>query len=262
MFIDTHCHLDLPPLRDELEQVLSRAESAGVGCFVVPGVTPEGWGGISSLCSANARLLPAFGIHPLWSYLGDDDALEVLVSHLDGAVALGEVGLDYSSGAPDRLVQQELFRRQCRLAVERGLPLLTHCRGGFADLLRILKEENAFRVGGIMHAFSGSAELACEFSRIGFYISVCGTVTYGNAVRSPRVVSQVPLECLVLESDAPDMAPVPFRGRTNEPAFILEVARKIAAIKGGAMECVAEVTTANAMKALKIDHIKMERKNG
>lgn len=262
MFIDTHCHLDLSPLRDELEQILLRAERAGVGRFVVPGVTPQGWGGISSICSTDVRLLPAFGIHPLWSYLGNDDALVVLASHLDGAVALGEVGLDYTSGAPDRLVQQDLFRRQCRLAVERSLPLLIHCRGGFADLLRILKEENAFRVGGIMHAFSGSSELAREFCRLGFYISVCGTVTYENAVRSPRVVAQIPLEYLLIESDAPDMAPAPFRGRTNEPAFILETARKLAAIKGISLGYLADITTANAMKALKIETIKMERRNG
>jgi len=137
------------------------------------------------------------------------------------------------------------------MAVERELPLLVHCRGGFADLLRIMREERVSRVGGIMHAFSGSTEIAHECIRLGFYISVCGTVTYRNAVRPLRVGREIPLDRLVLETDAPDLSPEPFRGRPNEPAFIVETARTLAELKGLSLELVAETTTANALNILK-----------
>lgn len=252
MFIDTHCHLDLPPLYDDLEQALLRAGNAGVGRFIVPGVAPDGWGRIRSLAHADVRILPAFGIHPMLAKLGDDSALDALSSFLDGAAAVGEVGLDYSVPEPSRSVQQELLRSQCRLAVNRGLPLIIHCRGGFADLLGIMREERVDRVGGVMHAFSGSPEVARECIRLGFYISVCGTVTYANAVRPLKVVREIPLDRLLLETDAPDISPAPYRGRPNEPAYLLEIARRVAAIKGGALAEVAEVTTANAINAFKM----------
>ncbi len=252
MFFDTHCHLDLPPLRDELEQVLWRAGRAGVGRFLVPAVAPEGWTRIRELAVRDRRILPAFGIHPLWSGRVDDALLDDLASLLEGAAAVGEVGLDYSVREPSRQVQQELLRSQCRLAVARGVPLIIHCRGGFADLLRIMREERVDRVGGFMHAFSGSTEIARECIRLGFYISVCGTVTYANAVRPLRVVRDIPLDRLVLETDAPDLSPEPFRTLPNEPAFLVESARAVALIKGVCLEEVAAMTTANARAALHI----------
>lgn len=250
MFIDTHCHLDFESVRVELPAILQRARSVGVGRFVVPGITPEGWGGIKALAETDGRIMPAFGVHPMLAQQADDAALELLSSCLDGAVAVGEIGLDYSVREPSRQVQQDAFRRQVRMAVERELPLLVHCRGGFADLLRIMGEERVSRVGGIMHAFSGSPEIARECIRLGFYISVCGTVTYHNAVRPLRVARELPLDRLVLETDAPDLSPEPFRGRPNEPAFMLETARVLAELKGLPLELVAETTTANALKIL------------
>jgi len=251
MYIDTHCHLDFDALKNELPQLLQRAKDAGVCGFVVPGVSPEWWGRIKSLAGTDNAIMPAYGIHPLLAYLADDAALATLSSFLDSAVAVGEIGLDYAVSVPPRPVQQESFRRQLRMAVERGLPLLVHCRGGFADLLRIMKEEGADRVGGIMHAYSGSPEVARECIRLGFYISVCGTVTFRNAVRPPRVVREIPLERLVLETDSPDIAPEPFCGRTNEPSYMLETARAVARLKDVPLELVEEMTTANALKALR-----------
>jgi len=252
MYIDTHCHLDFDSLKNELPELLQRAKDVRVCGFVVPGVSPEWWGRISSLAGSDNAIMPAFGIHPLLAHLADDATLKMLSSFLGTAVAVGEVGLDYTVREPSRSVQQESFRRQLRLAVARGLPVLVHCRGGFADLLQIMKEEGADKVGGIMHAYSGSPEVARDCIQLGFYISVCGTVTFRNAVRPPRVVREIPLERLVLETDSPDIAPEPFCGRTNEPSYILETARVVAGLKGVSLKLVEDMTTTNALHALRI----------
>ena len=252
MFIDTHCHLDLKPLCDQLPAVLQRACAAGVDRFLVPGIKPEWWQRIKSLATADSRILPAFGIHPQLAELADGFALELLAGYAEGAIAIGEIGLDYTPGSPLRELQQAAFRRQLGLAVDSGLPVIIHCRGAFADLIRIMKEEGVARVGGLMHAFSGSAETAWECINLGFYISVCGTVTYDNAVRPVKVVQALPLSRLVLETDAPDISPQPYRGQTNEPAFLVESAKKVAVLKELSLEEVASVTGENAANGLKI----------
>ncbi len=252
MYLDTHCHLDFDSLHAELPAVMGRANAAGVSAFVVPGVSPDGWGNIRKLAAGHRSIMPAFGIHPLLAHLADDVALDELASYLESAVAVGEIGLDYAVPQPARPVQLSAFRRQLRMAVDRGLPVLVHCRRGFADLLEIFREEHAERVGGIMHAFSGSPETARECIRLGFYISVCGTVTYSNAVRPVRVAREITLDRLVLETDAPDLSPEPFRGRVNEPAYLPETARALGALKGVSLSRVAEITTENALNALKL----------
>lgn len=253
MYIDTHCHLDLPPLAEQLHDVLRRARQAGVHRYVVPGVAREGWRGIKALAESADGIFPAYGIHPQLAHHADDAVLEELSGYLaEGAIAVGEVGLDYLLKEPSREIQQEAFRRQLRLAVQLGLPVLIHCRDAFADLLRILRQEGGGSVGGLMHAFSGSPETAGECISLGFYISVCGTITYGNARRPLRVVREIPLERLVLETDAPDISPEPHRGRPNEPAYLAESAAVVAALKGVSLAEVAAVTTANALRALHI----------
>jgi TatD DNase family protein len=250
MFMDTHCHLDDASLLDRLPEVLAAARNAGVERFIIPGVGPEGWRGIMALASKDSGIYPAPGIHPMRADRCSDEALRRLTEICGEAVAIGEIGLDYTYEDMPRDVQQEAFRAQLKLAVAAGLPVLLHCRRAFQDLLRILREEGAERVGGVMHAFSGSVEIAEECIKLGFLISICGTVTYDNAVRPLDLVRRIPLDHLVLETDAPDMAPVPYRGRTNEPAFLVETAKKVAAIKGVTLEEVAAVTTANAQRVL------------
>jgi TatD DNase family protein len=253
MFIDTHCHLDAPPLSGRLPEVLAAAAAAGVARFIVPGVRPEGWPGIAALSREVKGIHAAFGLHPMHADLCTEELLAALERRLAGdAVAVGEVGLDYTCARVPREVQMTAFRGQLRLAVERGLPVLIHCRGAFRDLLAILREEHAEAVGGIMHAFSGSPEVARECTALGLSISVAGPVTYGNAVRPIEVVRQLPLERLLLETDAPDMAPEPYRGQDNEPAFLVEVARKVANIKRVSIAEVAAVTTANAERLFRL----------
>lgn len=247
MLVDTHCHLDDPTLLARLPEVLATAKGVGVEKYIIPGVSPEGWEGIARLAEEAEGVYPAFGLHPMLAGLFDASLLEKLRTFAGKAVAIGEIGLDYLVDVP-REVQQAAFRAQLRLAVEAGLPVMIHCRRAFSDLLAILREERGERVGGVMHAFSGSPEIARECIRLGMYISVAGPVTWRNAVKPAEVVREIPLEHLLLETDAPDLTPEPHRGRPNEPAFLVEVAEKVAAIKGVSVEEEAAATTENAAR--------------
>lgn len=248
--VDTHCHLDLHPLIDELPAALDRAGAAGVHRYVVPGVSAEAWPAIAECAREYPAILPAFGLHPMRAAAWSERVLADLTRFLPQAVAIGEIGLDYLLPDLDREQQRIAFRAQLRLAVAAGLPVLIHCRRAFNDLLTILREERVGLVGGIMHAFSGSVEVADTCIRLGLLISISGTVTYHNAVRPVALVRALPLERLVLETDAPDMTPEPWRGQDNEPAFIVETARAVATIKGVDMAAVAAMTTRNALRLL------------
>ena len=246
MFFDTHCHLDDPRLSRLLPGLLSQAEAAGVTGFLVPGLHPAGWPGISGLARFSPRILPAFGIHPRHAELATPATLSELRRLSRGAAAIGEIGLDYALAAPCRELQKLAFRAQLRIAAEAALPVLLHCRKAFADLLTILSEEGIARNGGVMHAFSGSPETARECLGLGLHISLAGTITYQNAVRPPQVAATVPLERLLLETDAPDLAPEPHRGGVNLPAYLALTARRVAQIRGTTLEELARATTANA----------------
>ena len=249
--IDTHCHLDLEPLILQLPQMLHEAISAGVIGFVVPGVHPSGWQRMSALASEYPQILPAFGIHPMHAASADDRTLAQLAEWAPQGVAVGEIGLDPAYTAPLD-IQETAFREQLRLALKLGLPVLVHCRQAFQRTLRIMLEERADQVGGIMHAFSGSPEMAREFVRLGFTIAISGTVTWANAVKPLRLASEMALEHLVLETDAPDMTPQPYRGRFNRPAWMLETAVKVAKLRGVPLETVAAATSANATRVLRL----------
>ncbi len=252
MFIDTHCHLDASPLADRLASVIAEARQAGVGKYLVPGVTPAGWSEITAMAKAWEGVFPAFGLHPMHAALYSAEVLEQLANFSRGGAAIGEIGLDYLLAGVPRAEQLAAFRGQLRLAVSTGLPVLIHCRRAFHDLLQILREENVGRVGGVMHAFSGSVETAVECVRLGLQVGVAGTVTYRNAVRPLALVRSIPLEHLLLETDAPDMTPEPYRGKSNEPALLVETAKKVAAIKGVPIDEVAAVTTANAERLFRL----------
>jgi TatD DNase family protein len=229
--IDTHCHLDLEPLSLCPAAVVADARLAGVTHFVVPGVHPDGWERIACLAREHEGIFPAFGIHPMHAGTADACSLSRLAVLASSGVAIGEIGLD-PSYTVSMECQERAFREQLRLAVSLGLPVLIHCRRAFQQTLQILQQEGARRVGGIMHAFSGSSEMAREFIRLGFAISISGMVTRDNSVRLPRVVQELPLEALVLETDAPDMTPQRYRGQANQPAYLVETLHAVARIKG------------------------------
>lgn len=248
--IDTHCHLDMPSLGTRLDEVVSSAAGAGVRHYVVPGVSPEGWPRIVETAKRAEGVFPAFGIHPMHADMFSQEVMDELRLLLPQAVAVGEIGLDYLLENVPRAIQLKAFRCQLRIAVQEGLPVLIHCRKAFRDLLAVMKQEGVGKVGGIMHAFSGSPEVARECLALGMCISVAGPITYSNAVRPRLIVEQIPLEHLVLETDAPDLAPEPYRGRVNEPVFLPLMAKAVAGIKGVPYDEVVRTTTANAMRIL------------
>ena len=250
--IDSHCHLDLEPLNSRLPHILQEAGAAGVQGFVVPGVHPDGWSEIAAISAENPRIFPAYGIHPMHAGCANDQLLARLGEFAVQGVAIGETGLDPSYQVA--LEQQErAFRAQLQIAVSHGIPVLIHCRRAFQRVVTILREERAERVGGVMHAFSGSVEMAREFIRLGFAISISGTVTWHNAAKPLRVARELPLECLVLETDSPDMTPERYRGDFNRPAWITETALRVAELRGISLDEVARITTANARRYLHLE---------
>jgi TatD DNase family protein len=249
--VDTHCHLDLEPIGSRLPELLDEARKAGVTRFVVPGVHPDNWERILNLATQHEGVYPAFGIHPMHAETADIRALSKLAEYAPLGVAVGEIGLDPAYAVP--MEQQErAFRNQLRFAVSSGLPVLVHCRKAFQNTIRILKEEHACRVGGIMHAFSGSPEMAKEFIRLGFAISISGTVTWERAFKPARLVRELPLEHLVLETDAPDLTPQPFRGEPNRPALLREVLKAVAGIRAVRASIVALQTQETSQRILNL----------
>lgn len=247
--IDTHCHLDLPPLFDDVDRFLDEGRDAGVSHWVVPGVSSQGWDRISGL-SGKKGVFAAYGIHPssVSSVINEDmDRLRLLASV---GVAIGETGLD--SGCSDMQLQELVFREQIRIAVETGLPLIVHSRGAIGRTIKVMTEEKADRVGGIMHAFSGSLESALACVKLGFMISIAGTVTWAGAIRPAHLAAGLPLSAIVLETDAPDIPPQSRRGKFNKPSCLRETAEKIADIRQVAVEEIISATSRNAINLLGI----------
>ena len=253
MFFDSHCHLDDPRLLPRLGALVAEAEAAGISGFLVPGVAPEGWRSIKALSAAFPQIVPAFGVHPMHAQLLTPSTLSELRHLSRCAVAIGEIGLDYSLTPPDRQAQKYAFRAQLALAQEAGLPVLIHCRKAFGDLPEILQEDGRRGVRGVMHAFSGSLETARACLRLGLHISLAGSVTYENARRPLAVAAQVPLERLLLETDAPDLAPEPYRGAANLPVYLLATARRVAQIRGVSLDELARATSANAGRLFNLE---------
>lgn len=248
MLFDTHCHLDDPLLEPRLKDIIPEAERAGISGFLVPGVHPDAWPAISRLPLLFPQVLTAYGVHPMHAELVTTELLSELRRLCRHACAIGEIGLDYLIERPSREVQQRALRAQLAVALEAGLPVLIHCRKAFGDLLHILEEAGVAGIGGVMHAFSGSAEMARNCLRLNLHISLAGTVTYANARRPVEVARMVPPERLLLETDAPDLAPEPYRGGVNLPSYLAATASRIAEIRGSTLEDLAGVTTANARR--------------
>lgn len=245
--VDTHCHLDCEPLRSDLPRIMASARQAGVIGCVVPGVHPGNWERITALAREQVGIMPAYGIHPMHAELADDRVLARLELLAATGVALGELGLDPNYAVPLER-QERAFRDQLRLALAAGVPVIVHCRRLFERTLTILREEKAGQVGGVMHSFSGSPEMAREFIRLGLCISLSGTVTWQGAVRPVRLARELPLEYLVLETDAPDLAPRAHRGQPNQPAWLPDVLVAVAEMRGMLVADLARATLANSLR--------------
>ncbi len=248
MLFDTHAHLNAEQFQDDLDEVLQRAEAAGVSHIVVVGFNRPTIEKTMELIEKYDQIYGCIGWHPVDAVdctSRDLEWIEELSAH-PKIVAIGETGLDYYWDKSPKDVQQELFRKQIRLAKKVKLPVVIHNREATEDTVRILKEEGAEDTGGIMHCFSGSVETAKECLKLNFYISLGGPVTFKNAKKPKAVAKEIPLEKLLIETDCPYLAPHPHRGKRNEPALVKLVAEEIARIKEIPFEEVAQKTTVNA----------------
>lgn len=265
MLIDTHCHFDVEEFDADRDAVAARTLAAGVDTVVVPGYVAAHWPRLFGVCARETgpRLLPVPGLHPCYvaeHREADLAELERLLGVYPDVVAVGEIGLDYYLAELKegelRRRQEVFFRAQLDIASRAGKPVLLHVRKAHADVLRILREAR-FREGGIVHAWSGGIEEARHYVRLGFHLGIGGPLTYDQSRRLREVVAAMPLESLVLETDAPDMTPQPHRqqgtSRTrNSPEFLPAVAAALATLRGLPLDEVARVTRRESLRALRL----------
>lgn len=255
MFIDTHVHLNTDQYENDVEEVIARALAADVQKMVVIGFDRKTILRAMELAEKYPFIYAVVGWHPVDAIdCTENDLLwiEQLAAH-PKVVGIGETGLDYYWDKSSKDVQQTIFRKQIRLAQKVQLPLIIHNRDATADVVRILQEEEAEKTGGIMHCFGGSVETARQCIDMNFMISLGGPVTFKNAKVPKVVATEIPLEHLLIETDAPYLAPHPYRGKRNEPAYVALIAEEIARLKGVSTEQVAKQTTKNALKIFSIE---------
>ncbi|WP_295474297.1 TatD family hydrolase [uncultured Pseudomonas sp.] len=249
--IDTHTHLDFPDFEADRAEVLRHSQALGVQRMVVLGVYQRNWQRLWTLCQANPALQAAFGLHPV--YLAEHrpehvqelgDWLTRLKGHAQ-LCAVGEIGLDYYMPELDRAVQQQVFEAQLGLAADFDLPVLLHVRRSHAEVIATLKRHRLERAG-IVHAFAGSLEQAREYIKQGYRLGLGGAATWPQALRMHRVLPQLPLDSIVLETDAPDMAPAMYPGQRNSPEHLPAICQSLAELMGIEAEQLAEATTRNA----------------
>ena len=254
MYFDTHAHLDLEPLCNAEDDIIRRAGEAGVTHIVTIGIDPGSGERAVGIAHRHGGVYAAVGLHPHDASVFSADQLARLdrLTRCDKVVAVGETGLDFFRDRSPRDAQRAAFREQVRLARKRNLPVVVHDRDAHEETLAILSEERASEVGGIIHCFSGDLAMARRAIGMNFLISLPGAITYKGSGTQAEAVRQLPLEKLLLETDSPFLAPVPHRGKTNEPSFVPLVAKRIAEIKMLSVEDVARVTTMNAKRIFRI----------
>ena len=252
MLIDSHVHLDDPRYDPDRTEMFTRAQDAGVEAFITIGCDLVSSRAAVKLADRHPNVYATVGVHPHEVKHIEDawyQELKDLAQH-PKVVGYGEIGLDFHYDHSPRDVQRERFREQIRLAQELQLPIVIHTREAQDDTITILREEHASQVGGVFHCFSGDTWLAKEALDLGFYLSFSGIITFKSATMLREIVQTVPDNRLLIETDAPYLTPVPFRGKRNESAYVKTVAEKIAEVKEGptpsAFERIANITTANA----------------
>ena len=244
--VDSHCHLDFPDLAADLDGILARMAEAGVERAMCISVTLPDLPRVIALAERHPQLWATVGVHPDYEDTAEPsvDELVRLADH-PRVLAIGETGLDYYRLTGDLDWQRERFRRHIRAARRVNKPLVIHTRQASADTLRIMAEEGAAEVGGVMHCFTESQAVADAAIAMNFVISFSGIVTFKNARELQAVAQTIPLQSMLVETDSPYLAPVPHRGETNQPAWVRHVAEFIAQLRGVAPEVIAEATTAN-----------------
>jgi len=245
MLVDSHCHIDFPELAADLDAVLALMAANGVGRALCVSVTLQDFPRIQKIVGERPQIYGSVGVHP--DYEGLDVSCDELVklAARPKIIAVGETGLDYYRLKGDLEWQRDRFRTHIAAARASGKPLIIHTREAAADTIRIMQEEGARDAGGVMHCFTESWEVAAAAIGLGFYISFSGIVTFKNAKAIKEVATKVPLENMLVETDSPYLAPVPYRGKTNQPGYVKHVAEEIARLKGISFEHVCARTTDN-----------------
>lgn len=253
MLVDSHCHLDLPELAENLHQLLDLMQKNDVGCAACISVNLEDFPRVLGLAETYPQIYASVGVHPEVTDVREPTIAELahLAQH-PMVIAIGETGLDYywRKDAPEW--QRDRFRTHIRAAIQAGKPLVVHNREATSDTLRLLGEEGAGQVGGVLHCFTETWAIAEEALALGFHISLSGIVTFKNALAVKEVARRVPLDRLLIETDAPYLAPVPFRGKINQPAYVRHVAEEIARLRGISFDDVAKATTDNFFRLFSI----------
>lgn len=250
MLIDTHCHLDAAEFDADRDEVVARTRAAGVEIMVIPSVERAGFDAVLSACRRYPGCVPALGIHPMYVDNASPEDLTVLREMIaqHRPVAIGEIGLDFFVPDYDRERQEFYFSGQLKIAAECGLPVLLHIRRAQDAVLKFLRQAGV--KGGIAHAFNGSRQQADEFIKLGFKLGFGGAMTYDRATRLRTLAVTLPLDSIVLETDAPDMPPAFIGKARNSPEYLPRIAAVLAELRGISLEEVAEITTANARAAL------------
>jgi len=253
---DSHVHLDAHAFADDRDAVIARALDAGVATMVLPAVDAASWPGIRALAEASRHIYPAYGLHPM--YLANHrpehvDALGDWLAHGDN-VAVGEIGLDFHVEGLDPQLQRDYFSRQLKLAQQFDRPVIIHARGALEEIIHTLRRHPGLR--GVVHSFSGSEQQAQQLWQMGFHLGIGGPITYERARRLRRIVASMPLEFLLLESDAPDQPDSAHRGQRNEPARVVEVLRTVAALRPESESAIAAATCDNTLRLFGLDLVK------
>ncbi|MBU5266087.1 TatD family hydrolase [Virgibacillus proomii] len=255
MLFDTHVHLNARDFFEDRDETIKRAIAAGVKYMVVVGFDRETIPLAIEIAEQYKTIYAAVGWHPVDAIDMTDRELEWIkeLSAHPKVVAIGEMGLDYHWDKSPKDVQKEVFRKQIRLAKKLNMPIIIHNREATEDIIEVLKEEDAASVGGIMHCYNDSVDYVQTCLDMNFYISLGGPVTFKNATLPKEVAVQVPLDRLLIETDAPFLTPHPYRGKRNEPAYVKLIAEKIAELRGVSLEEISEATTKNAISLFRLN---------
>jgi len=254
VFVDSHCHLDFPELANELPHVLEAMRANAVTHALCIGVEMDAWPRVHALAVDHANLYASVGVHPDYTDQ-PEPTVELLVakSREPKVVAIGETGLDYYRLERDLEWQRERFRTHIRAARTSGKPLVIHTRAASGDTLAIMREERASEAGGVMHCFTETWDVAEAALDMNFHISFSGIVTFKNSTDLKDVARRVPLERMLIETDSPYLAPVPYRGKRNQPAWVKHVAEEIARLRDVPVEKIASATSTNFFRLFKVD---------
>lgn len=249
MFIDSHCHINFPEIANNIDEVLANMQINQVTNALCVSVDLDKFPEILALAEKYNNIYASVGVHPDYELVNEPTQSELVrLANHPKVIAIGETGLDYFRLQGDLEWQRNRFRTHIRAAVETNKPLIIHTRSASADTLRLMQEEGANRPGGVMHCFTESMEVAMAAIEMNFYISFSGIVTFKKALELKEVAKNIPLDRMLIETDSPYLAPVPFRGKMNQPCYVKHVAEEIAKLRGISVEEVGEATSANFKK--------------